>query len=179
MVLLTAYLCYVIHVAVVYSLQSMPPRIKPTEVLQRHASGNVFGLLQFFFRGNTSDQSWNVWKDLVLPERFLLSFCRWVRPQHGRYSHLSGCLCDLHRFLLRHHTDADQMLTVVLTATLASHGTAGVPGAGMVMLAMVLTSVGLPVDGIALVAGVDRIFDMDVQLSIHRRCQLLYCCIQS
>ena len=53
-----------------------------------------------------------------------------------------------------------QMLTIVLTATLASIGTAGVPSAGMVMLAMVLTSVGLPVDGIALVAGVDRIFDM-------------------
>ena len=53
-----------------------------------------------------------------------------------------------------------QILTVVLTATLASIGTAGVPGAGMVMLAMVLQSVGLPVEGIALVAGIDRIFDM-------------------
>ena len=53
-----------------------------------------------------------------------------------------------------------QMSTIVLTATLASSGTAGVPGAGMVMLTMVLTSVGLPVEGIALVAGVDRIFDM-------------------
>ena len=53
-----------------------------------------------------------------------------------------------------------QMLTIVLTATLASIGTAGVPGAGMVMLAMVLQSAGLPVEGIALVAGVDRIFDM-------------------
>ena len=53
-----------------------------------------------------------------------------------------------------------QMLTIVLTATLASIGTAGVPGAGMVMLAMVLQSVNLPVEGIALVAGVDRIFDM-------------------
>ena len=53
-----------------------------------------------------------------------------------------------------------QMLTIVLTATLASIGTAGVPGAGMVMLSMVLQSVGLPVEGIALVAGVDRIFDM-------------------
>lgn len=53
-----------------------------------------------------------------------------------------------------------QMLTIVATATLASIGTAGVPGAGMVMLAMVLKSVGLPVEGIALVAGVDRIFDM-------------------
>ncbi len=53
-----------------------------------------------------------------------------------------------------------QLLTIVLTATLASIGTAGVPGAGMVMLAMVLQAVGLPVEGIALVAGVDRIFDM-------------------
>jgi Na+/H+-dicarboxylate symporter len=53
-----------------------------------------------------------------------------------------------------------QMLTIVLTATLASVGTAGTPGAGMIMLAMVLQSVGLPVEGIALVAGVDRIFDM-------------------
>ena len=53
-----------------------------------------------------------------------------------------------------------QQLTIILTATLASIGTAGVPGAGMIMLAMVLQSVGLPVEGIALVAGVDRIFDM-------------------
>ena len=53
-----------------------------------------------------------------------------------------------------------QMATIVVTATIASIGTAGVPGAGMVMLAMVLTSVGLPIEGIALVAGVDRIFDM-------------------
>lgn len=58
------------------------------------------------------------------------------------------------------HLTLPQMVTIVLTATLASIGTAGVPGAGMVMLAMVLTSVGLPVEGIALVAGVDRIFDM-------------------
>lgn len=58
------------------------------------------------------------------------------------------------------HLTPTQMITIVLTATLASVGTAGVPGAGMVMLAMVLASVGLPLDGIALVAGVDRIFDM-------------------
>lgn len=53
-----------------------------------------------------------------------------------------------------------QQLTIVLTTVLASIGTAGVPGSGMIMLAMVLTSVGLPVEGIALVAGVDRILDM-------------------
>lgn len=53
-----------------------------------------------------------------------------------------------------------QQLTIILTATLASIGTAGVPGAGMIMLAMVLESVGLPVEGIALVAGVERVLDM-------------------
>ncbi len=53
-----------------------------------------------------------------------------------------------------------QQLTIILTATLASIGTAGVPGSGMIMLTMVLQSVGLPVEGIALVAGIDRVLDM-------------------
>ncbi|WP_340701484.1 dicarboxylate/amino acid:cation symporter [Brevibacillus borstelensis] len=53
-----------------------------------------------------------------------------------------------------------QLLTIVLTATLASIGTAGVPGAGLIMLTMVLTSVGLPLEGMVLIAGVDRILDM-------------------
>ncbi len=51
-------------------------------------------------------------------------------------------------------------LMVILTATLASIGTAGVPGVGLVMLAMVLQQVGLPVEGIALIIGVDRLLDM-------------------
>ncbi|KEQ14428.1 sodium:dicarboxylate symporter [Endozoicomonas montiporae] len=51
-------------------------------------------------------------------------------------------------------------LTVIMTATLASIGTAGVPGVGLVMLAMVLQQVGLPVEGIALIMGVDRLLDM-------------------
>ena len=53
-----------------------------------------------------------------------------------------------------------EMLMVVLTATLASIGTAGVPGAGIVMLSMVLQQVGLPVEGIALILSVDRLLDM-------------------
>ena len=51
-------------------------------------------------------------------------------------------------------------LTVVITATLASIGTAGVPGVGMIMLGMVLSQVGLPLEGIAIVMGVDRLLDM-------------------
>ena len=53
-----------------------------------------------------------------------------------------------------------QMAMIVVTATLASIGTAGVSGAGMIMLSMVLIQVGLPVEGIALIAGVDKLFDM-------------------
>lgn len=52
------------------------------------------------------------------------------------------------------------ILTIILTATLASIGTAGVPGVGMVMLSMVLQSVGLPIEGIGLILGIDRILDM-------------------
>ncbi len=51
-------------------------------------------------------------------------------------------------------------LTIILTATLASIGTAGVPGAGLIMLSLVLTSVNLPLEGIAIIAGIDRILDM-------------------
>ena len=51
-------------------------------------------------------------------------------------------------------------LMVVITATLASIGTAGVPGVGLIMLAMVLKQVNLPVEGIGLIIGVDRLLDM-------------------
>lgn len=56
--------------------------------------------------------------------------------------------------------EVNQMITIVLTATLASIGTAGVPGVGMIMLSMVLTSVNLPLEGIGLIMGVERIVDM-------------------
>ena len=51
-------------------------------------------------------------------------------------------------------------LSIILTATLASVGTAGVPGVGIIMLGMVLTQVGLPLEGVAIVIGVDRLLDM-------------------
>lgn len=52
------------------------------------------------------------------------------------------------------------IIMIILTATLASIGTAGVPSVGLIMLAMVLQQVGLPIEGIALIIGVDRILDM-------------------
>ncbi len=51
-------------------------------------------------------------------------------------------------------------ITVIIMATIASIGTAGVPGIGLITLSMVLTQVGLPVEGIALIIGIDRLLDM-------------------
>jgi Na+/H+-dicarboxylate symporter len=56
--------------------------------------------------------------------------------------------------------DFHHYLVLVLTATLGSIGAAGIPGGSLIMMGMVLTSVGLPMEGIALIAGVDRILDM-------------------
>ncbi|NJB68411.1 Na+/H+-dicarboxylate symporter [Desulfobaculum xiamenense] len=58
------------------------------------------------------------------------------------------------------HLSLMQQATVVLTAVLASVGTAGIPGSGLVMLTLVLESVGLPLEGIAIMAGIDRVLDM-------------------
>lgn len=56
--------------------------------------------------------------------------------------------------------DLTDYLTVIMTATIASVGTAGIPSVGLVTLSMVLSSVGLPVEGIAMIMGIDRILDM-------------------
>lgn len=56
--------------------------------------------------------------------------------------------------------DISDYITVIATATLASIGTAGVPGVGLITLSMVFNSVGLPVEGISLIMGIDRILDM-------------------
>lgn len=58
------------------------------------------------------------------------------------------------------HLDMMDYLTVIGTATLASVGTAGIPSVGLITLTMVFNSVGLPVEGIALIMGIDRILDM-------------------
>ncbi|MCP3944584.1 MAG: dicarboxylate/amino acid:cation symporter [Desulfobacteraceae bacterium] len=51
-------------------------------------------------------------------------------------------------------------ITLILASTLASIGTAGVPGAGLIMLSVTLSSIGLPMEGIAIIAGIDRVLDM-------------------
>ena len=54
----------------------------------------------------------------------------------------------------------NEIITIVITATIASIGTAGIPSAGIIMLVIILETVGVPTKGIALILGVDRILDM-------------------
>src|SRR5690606_41979247 len=67
-------------------------------------------------------------------------------------------------------------LMVILTATLASIGTAGVPGVGLVMLAMVFKQVGLPVEGIGMIIGFDRLLDM-VRTAVNVTGDLVVSCL--
>ena len=161
MVLLTAYICYFVHALVVYSLtvgtlgglspvkffKGMMPAI-----LFAFSSASSVGTLPLNMECTQKLGASREVSSFVLPLGATINMDGTAIYQGVCAIFIAACYGI--------ELTLPQMLTIVLTATLASIGTAGVPGAGMVMLAMVLTSVGLPVDGIALVAGVDRIFDM-------------------
>ena len=161
MVLLAAYICYIVHAAVVYSLtvktmgglspvaffKGMMPAI-----MFAFSSASSVGTLPINMECTEKLGASREVSSFVLPLGATINMDGTAIYQGVCAIFIAACYGIQLTF--------PQMITIVLTATLASIGTAGVPGAGMVMLAMVLTSVGLPVDGIALVAGVDRIFDM-------------------
>lgn len=161
MVLLAAYICYFVHAVVVYSLTvSTLGGMSPVKFFK-----GMMPAIMFAFSSASSVGTLPInlsCTEKLGAKREIASF---VLPL-GATINMDGTaiyqgVCAI--FIASCYgiqLTLPQMLTIVLTATLASIGTAGVPGAGMVMLAMVLTSVGLPIDGIALVAGVDRIFDM-------------------
>lgn len=161
MVLLTAYICYIVHAAVVYSFtvktmgglspvtffKGMMPAI-----MFAFSSASSVGTLPINMECTEKLGASREVSSFVLPLGATINMDGTAIYQGVCAIFIAACYGI--------QLTLPQMMTIVLTATLASIGTAGVPGAGMVMLAMVLTSVGLPVDGIALVAGVDRIFDM-------------------
>ena len=161
MVLLTAYICYIVHAVVVYSLTvKAMGGMSPAKFFKGMMPAMIFA-----FSSASSVGTLPINLDCVTKLGAKKEVASFVLPL-GATINMDGTaiyqgVCAI--FIAACYgiqLTLPQMLTIVLTATLASIGTAGVPGAGMVMLAMVLTSVGLPVDGIALVAGVDRIFDM-------------------
>lgn len=160
-VLAVAYLCYLVHAILVYSLTvraaaGMSPfkffKGMMPAILFAFSSASSVGTLPLNMECTEKLGAKKEIASFVLPLGATINMDGTAIYQGVCSIFIASCYGI--------HLTFPQMLTIVLTATLASIGTAGVPGAGMVMLAMVLQSVGLPVDGIALVAGVDRIFDM-------------------
>ena len=161
MVLLTAYIGYLIHAVCVYSMTvKVLGGVSPLEffkkmlpaILFAFSSASSVGTLPLNLDCTEKLGASREVASFVLPLGATINMDGTAIYQGVCAIFIASCYgIDL---------TLGQMVTIVLTATLASVGTAGVPGAGMIMLAMVLTSVGLPIDGIALVAGVDRIFDM-------------------
>ncbi|MBQ9567707.1 MAG: dicarboxylate/amino acid:cation symporter [Lachnospiraceae bacterium] len=161
MVLLTAYICYFVHMVLVYSiavktLGGMSPiaffKGQFPAMIFAFSSSSSVGTLPINMQGCEKMGADKEITSFVLPLGATINMDGTAIYQGVCAIFIAACYGI--------SLTPSQMLTIVLTATLASIGTAGVPGAGMVMLAMVLASVGLPLDGIALVAGVDRIFDM-------------------
>ena len=160
-VLLVAYICYILHMLIVYSFTVRTfGGISPLKFYKEMAPAITFAFSSASSVG-TLPLNMECTKKLGVPKEissFVLPLGATINMD-GTAIYQGVCAVFIAACYGIDLTLA-QMVSIVLTATLASIGTAGVPGAGMVMLAMVLTSVGLPVDGIALVAGVDRIFDM-------------------
>lgn len=161
MVLLAAYVCYIVHAVVVYSfavktIGGISPLTFFKEMLPAimfaFSSASSVGTLPINMECTEKLGTSREIASFILPLGVTINMDGTAIYQGVCAIFIASCYGI--------HLTLPQMLTIIFTATLASIGTAGVPGAGMVMLAMVLTSVGLPVDGIALVAGVDRIFDM-------------------
>ena len=154
MVLLAAYVCYIIHAVVVYSFAVKLKFFRGmlSAIMFAFSSSSSVGTLPINMECVENMGASKEVSSFVLPLGATINMDGTAIYQGVCAIFIASCYGI--------HLTLPQMLTMILTATLASIGTAGVPGAGMVMLAMVLASVGLPVDGIALVAGVDRIFDM-------------------
>lgn len=160
-VLLVAYLCYVVHAVAVYSaavkaLGGLSPikffKGMLPAIMMAFSSASSVGTLPLNMECSQKLGADKEVASFVLPLGATINMDGTAIYQGVCAVFIASCFGI--------NLTLSQMLTIVLTATLASVGTAGVPGAGMVMLAMVLQSVNLPVEGIALVAGVDRIFDM-------------------
>ena len=161
MVLLTAYICYIIHAIVVYSttvrtLGGMSPLkffkgMAPAMIFAFSSASSV-GTLPLNMESCEKLGADKETTAFVLPLGATINMDGTAIYQGVCAIFIASCFGI--------ELTLGQMATIVVTATLASIGTAGVPGSGLIMLTMVLQSVGLPIEGMALVAGIDRILDM-------------------
>ena len=160
-VILVAYSGYIVHIMLVYSLSvkcfaGMNPldffKAMSRPMIFAFSSASSVGVLPFNLEAT---EKMGVRKEIA---SFVLPLGATINMD-GTAIYQGVCAIFIAQ-IFGIDLNLSQQVTIILTATLASVGTAGVPGSGMIMLAMVLQSVGLPLEGIALVAGIDRILDM-------------------
>ena len=161
LVLLCAYIAYLIHALVVYSTAA--------RVFGKTSPGKFFKLaspaMMFAFSSTSSAATLPVSKECADDLGANEEVASFVLPL-GSTINMDGTAiyqCVATVFIAscaNIQLTMSQMVLVVITATLASIGTAGVSGSGMIMLAMVLQAIGIPVAYIGLIVAVDRLFDM-------------------
>ena len=161
LVILCAYIGYILHALLVYSVSAKAfAGISPVKFFKNASAAMIFA-----FTSTSSAATLPVSKecaDALGAEDDISSF---VLPL-GATINMDGTAiyqCVATVFLATcagMQLTLSQMILIVVTATLASIGTAGTPGAGMIMLAMVLEAIGIPVAYIGLIVAVDRLFDM-------------------
>ncbi len=161
LVLLCAYIGYIVHAILVYSFSAKAfAGVSPLSFFKGAAPAMIFA-----FTSTSSAATLPVSKecaDKLGAEEDISSF---VLPL-GATINMDGTAiyqCVATIFLATcsgMRLTVGQMVIIVVTATLASIGTAGTPGAGMIMLAMVLTAMGIDVNMIMIIYGIDRLFDM-------------------
>ena len=161
LVLLCAYIAYILHAILVYSFSAKVfADVSPLKFFK-----GAFAAMMFAFTSTSSAATLPVSKECAHELGAEDDIAAFVLPL-GSTINMDGTAiyqCVATVFLATcagMHLTIGQMITIVVTATLASIGTAGVSGAGMIMLAMVLTVMGIDVNLIMIIYGVDRLFDM-------------------
>ena len=161
LVLLAAYVGYIIHVVLVYSMSvKVFANMSPGTFFKK-----IFPAAAFAFTSTSSVASLPVTKECCDEMGVHSEISSFVLPP-GATINMDGTAiyqCVAAIFLAKCvgiDLTLVQMITIVVTATLASIGTAGTSGAGMIMLAMVLDAVGVPTTYIGIIYGIDRLFDM-------------------
>lgn len=161
LVLLCAYLGYITHAVLVYSMSAKVfAGMSPARFFK-----GAFAAMMFAFTSTSSAATLPVSKECADELGADGEVSSFVLPL-GSTINMDGTAiyqCVATIFLASCagvQLSLGQMVTIVVTATLASIGTAGVSGAGMIMLAMVLTAMGIDVNLIMIIYGVDRLFDM-------------------
>ena len=161
LVLLAAYIGYIIHVLLVYTLSvKVFAKMSPMYFFKK-----IFPAAAFAFTSTSSVATLPITKECCDEMDVEGDISSFVLPL-GATINMDGTAiyqCVAAIFLAKCvgiDLTLGQMVMIVITATLASIGTAGTSGAGMIMLAMVLEAVGVPTTFIGIIYGIDRLFDM-------------------